>query len=263
MRFSKCTGLMSALLFTVLTAITAVAQQKVPYSVAQVQKALNDAAYNAGKPDGIWGKRSAKALKKFQQDRGIDTTGRMDTATMSKLFPIQEALRKKIEINSKTGAELQNGNDVAETVVVTPIEKTALHAPMTNVAAGLDQSAQELVTMLRLAEYGIGACKAKSIDAAKVSKELFDLLGPQRFTDIENELRTKLSDIAQGYPARGTDFPSNTCAEWEQMADSRGLVKAAPAVPTSAPTKSNFQTYLVVGGVIAAFLMFRGRRKRA
>ena len=103
--------------------------------------------------------------------------------------------------------------------MVTPVEKRAL-PPTVSPVDGLNQSNLELVTMLRLAEYGVGPCNTKIIDASKVSQKLFDALGAEKFTELENELRTKGSEIARGYPTRGTDYPSNTCVQWEKMAKS-------------------------------------------
>ncbi|MBL0374332.1 peptidoglycan-binding protein [Rhizobium sp. KVB221] len=73
------------------------AQERVPYSVVEIQKALNQAGFGSGNPDSVWGKKSAAALKAFQRARGLDASGRMDAATMAKLFPIQEAIRRKVE----------------------------------------------------------------------------------------------------------------------------------------------------------------------
>ena len=60
--------------------------------------------------------------------------------------------------------------------------------------------------MLRLADYGVSSCKTDSFDAVKISKKLIEVLGVEKFTDIEKELRTKGSDIAKGYPTRRTHF---------------------------------------------------------
>jgi hypothetical protein len=41
-----------------------------------MQTALNEAGYNAGPADGVWGARSVRALMAFQSDRGLPVTGR-------------------------------------------------------------------------------------------------------------------------------------------------------------------------------------------
>jgi uncharacterized tellurite resistance protein B-like protein len=285
LRVSNCFGLLLALSLSVLTAIPTVAQQTNPYSVTEIQKALNDAGYNVGKADGLWGKKSAKALKQFQQDRGIPSTGEMDAATMSKLFPFHEALRKKLESSQPSEDAVPEAEEKGETVVVTPVERLTLPAPSVDAFAGVNQSNLELVTLLRIAEYGVGSCRTESIDAAKVSRRLVDLLGAQKFTDIDNVLRDRGSDIANGFPSQGTDFASNSCEEWQRLAKRLGLdkvqriveaekpqvfpeesatkIEVAPASPIAAPQKSNFQTYLVIAGLLLGlYFLFRLRRKK-
>jgi hypothetical protein len=41
-----------------------------------VQQALREAGYKSGPADGIWGQNSARALMRFQSDRGLPVTGR-------------------------------------------------------------------------------------------------------------------------------------------------------------------------------------------
>lgn len=42
----------------------------------RVQIALQEAGYDPGRPDGIWGQRSANAMIRFQRDLGLPVTGR-------------------------------------------------------------------------------------------------------------------------------------------------------------------------------------------
>ena len=41
--------------------------------------------YNPGPVDGVWGKKTESALKKFQQDNGLSVTGKLDEKTQKKL----------------------------------------------------------------------------------------------------------------------------------------------------------------------------------
>jgi len=50
-------------------------------AIRAVQEKLNAEGYNVGKADGIWGPRSAAALRKYQQDKGLKATGRLDQET--------------------------------------------------------------------------------------------------------------------------------------------------------------------------------------
>ena len=51
----------------------------------EVQKQLNVHGYQVGIPDGMLGKRSVDALKRFQQDKGIAVTGKADSDTVERL----------------------------------------------------------------------------------------------------------------------------------------------------------------------------------
>lgn len=53
--------------------------------IEQIQAALQrEGALNAD-PDGIWGPTSVDAMKKFQQEHGLDPTGKIDALTLEKL----------------------------------------------------------------------------------------------------------------------------------------------------------------------------------
>jgi peptidoglycan hydrolase-like protein with peptidoglycan-binding domain len=58
--------------------------------IRDAQKALNDAGYNAGKVDGIFGKKTTAALTKFQRDHNLSTTGRLDNPTKNALLHTAE-----------------------------------------------------------------------------------------------------------------------------------------------------------------------------
>jgi hypothetical protein len=47
-----------------------------------IQEMLNAAGFDVGKPDGIWGAGSKRALKEFQTNRGLPPTGAPDTSTL-------------------------------------------------------------------------------------------------------------------------------------------------------------------------------------
>jgi peptidoglycan hydrolase-like protein with peptidoglycan-binding domain len=53
--------------------------------VRQVQQQLNDKGHDAGPVDGIFGKRTRKALKDFQKAEGMQPTGKLDAETMAAL----------------------------------------------------------------------------------------------------------------------------------------------------------------------------------
>jgi peptidoglycan hydrolase-like protein with peptidoglycan-binding domain len=51
----------------------------------EIQQALADAGFYPHAVDGIWGKQSEAALKKYQQDQGLNPTGRLDSLTLIRL----------------------------------------------------------------------------------------------------------------------------------------------------------------------------------
>ena len=54
-------------------------------AIQAVQQKLNAEGYSVGKADGIWGPHSAAALKRYQQDKGLAATGRLDQDTANGL----------------------------------------------------------------------------------------------------------------------------------------------------------------------------------
>jgi ankyrin repeat protein len=54
--------------------------------VYEVQKKLKELGYDPGSTDGIWGKKTKSAVKRFQLDNGLPETGQLDAQTRVKLF---------------------------------------------------------------------------------------------------------------------------------------------------------------------------------
>ncbi|TCA99404.1 hypothetical protein E0H93_29390 [Rhizobium leguminosarum bv. viciae] len=61
-------------------------------SPRDIQQALVDQGYNPGIPDGVWGKRSATALRDFQRSHGLKATGLIDGPSIGALFDAHEPL---------------------------------------------------------------------------------------------------------------------------------------------------------------------------
>lgn len=56
-----------------------------PAQVMAMQQALTDKGYAPGPIDGVMGRRTASALKKYQQTENLNVTGQMDAETAAKL----------------------------------------------------------------------------------------------------------------------------------------------------------------------------------
>jgi peptidoglycan hydrolase-like protein with peptidoglycan-binding domain len=54
-------------------------------TVYDVQKKLKEKGYDPGSIDGIYGKKTEKAICKFQKDNGINPTGEIDEVTLKAL----------------------------------------------------------------------------------------------------------------------------------------------------------------------------------
>lgn len=63
-------------------AITAIAYNNLSY---QAQKRLKELGYDPGPLDGIWGEKTQKALKEFQQDNNLSETMSLNKETAKKL----------------------------------------------------------------------------------------------------------------------------------------------------------------------------------
>jgi len=64
---------------------TAMLPQVAPMTIVEAQKRLAALGYEPGSPDGKMGSRTVGALQKFQRDRGISVTGKLDSATEGEL----------------------------------------------------------------------------------------------------------------------------------------------------------------------------------
>jgi peptidoglycan hydrolase-like protein with peptidoglycan-binding domain len=53
-----------------------------PADVRRVQSALNEAGYNAGTVDGVWGAATTRALRDFQKGKGLEVTGALDEGSV-------------------------------------------------------------------------------------------------------------------------------------------------------------------------------------
>jgi peptidoglycan hydrolase-like protein with peptidoglycan-binding domain len=53
--------------------------------VRAVQQKLIQEGYDVGSADGQWGPKTSSALRKFQQDEGIQASGQIDQQTLQKL----------------------------------------------------------------------------------------------------------------------------------------------------------------------------------
>jgi hypothetical protein len=61
------------------------ARQTAPMSLMDAQKRLLVLGYQPGPADGVMGKKTTDAIKKFQQDKNLAVTGRLDADTAEKL----------------------------------------------------------------------------------------------------------------------------------------------------------------------------------
>lgn len=87
----------------ICTLIPAAAMARQNRDVYQAQEKLRSMGYQPGTADGVMGKKTAKALKKFQKDKGLQPTGKLDNKTLNLIFVL-------------TGGSLQAAEPVAASV---------------------------------------------------------------------------------------------------------------------------------------------------
>lgn len=56
------------------------------HEIYQVQKKLVELGYDPGAIDGMWGKKTTSAIRRFQQDNGLPVTGQLDKQTRAELI---------------------------------------------------------------------------------------------------------------------------------------------------------------------------------
>ena len=62
--------------------------------IYRAQKKLKQIGYNPGPLDGVWGSKTQKAVKQFQQDSGLPVTGNLDAETRRQLLPMTNGDQK-------------------------------------------------------------------------------------------------------------------------------------------------------------------------
>ena len=82
MRKLICLAITFALLLCTVTASASFISKD---TVKEVQKALNDAGYNCGTPDGVAGKNTKKAITDYQKDNGLAASGIIDDSLLRSL----------------------------------------------------------------------------------------------------------------------------------------------------------------------------------
>lgn len=70
-------------------------------SVMEAQKQLRDLGFDLGAPDGIMGTKTIAALRRFQTERHLPPTGKLDSATVLQLKKETRAVEEKITARSR------------------------------------------------------------------------------------------------------------------------------------------------------------------
>jgi len=78
--------------------------------ISSIQQSLKNQGYNLGRVDGIWGPRTAKALRDYQSKNNLNATGEFDANTASSMnIRIEPASGGSMNGNSPAG-ESDNGS---------------------------------------------------------------------------------------------------------------------------------------------------------
>lgn len=84
MKFRCAFAILGFVGLTVCASVQTSATERTP---KEIQAALSQKGFNPGAVDGLWGKKSARALMEFQKSHGLPATGKIDDVTVSALFP--------------------------------------------------------------------------------------------------------------------------------------------------------------------------------
>lgn len=77
--------------------------------VRKMQQRLGELGYLESEPDGLFGSRTLKALKRFQRDTGLEETGVLDDDTKAALYPRPEVTTAPEDVLYTEGAK---GHDI-------------------------------------------------------------------------------------------------------------------------------------------------------
>lgn len=137
-------------------------------AIYQSQKTLKELGYDPGLLDGVWGKKTTAALKRFQQDNGLPVTGKLDVATKAKLnskkpsqrITLLEAVKENHIITVKTllaaGDEVNTRDKFGETLLHLAAVRGYKEISSMLIAEGVDVNARDKrgVTPLHAAAWG-------------------------------------------------------------------------------------------------------------
>jgi hypothetical protein len=94
-------------------------------TVLKVQEELQAMGYNPGPLDGMWGRKTKRALKKFQYETGLSVTGKIDLPTKEKLGLItlekDEAETSVTEDVTETSAPEDEAEPIVTKDAATPL----------------------------------------------------------------------------------------------------------------------------------------------
>ncbi len=108
-------------------------------TIKRAQQVLLQLGYNPGPADGIWGKKTATAIKKFQQAKGFTTSGKLDGHTLvalglhpPKKTDIRQLLPQQPAVKLRSKPKALNKADITEL-----IRNKGFHHPDDYAAVGL------------------------------------------------------------------------------------------------------------------------------
>lgn len=89
--------------------------------VREIQWKLVNLGYLSGKPDGIFGKQTEAAVKKFQQDNGLNVTGYIAKEDYNVLYG-QSAIKNGVDVvenkdTIRTNEDAKNSGDTVKTIL--------------------------------------------------------------------------------------------------------------------------------------------------
>jgi len=170
MRNGLMTMLLTSALLIPAAAVSAAGTTMSRSDVMEVQQVLADAGFYRAEVDGIWGPRTATALRSYQDANGISANGQMDMVTADEMgitirgedrysssrYGYADTYETRVSVNDMDNMSAEDMNVYLEPAAGTPTMRTTTTTGYYNVpmASPLDESeTQALQQALRDAGY--------------------------------------------------------------------------------------------------------------
>ena len=76
--------------------------------ISLFQEVLTKLGYDSGSIDGLWGRKTEKAVREFQKDHRLQLTGKLDTITKDKMLEVASRMDETEAMMQKLALDVEN-----------------------------------------------------------------------------------------------------------------------------------------------------------